>query len=664
MFEDRWVTNFEKRFTSTYVVALGVLAGFAVFAQLVATYQFSQRDIATHVLHTAGRQSALTEEITKLAILSRECKTEADWQKWSGEFSDATAEWERIQAGLRVRDASAGTGGTNTPEIQQSLERLVPVFERICTAANAMREAAAKGGPAREPAKMEPLIQQILANGRGFVRGMDATVELFERDAGERTRATQVLQMGFPTIVLILLFLLGIFIFRPAGRKMKETIAALHDSERRFHTFMDNSPVVAYMKDEDGRYVYVNQAFQRLFRLTAGESIGKTDADFLPAPVAKVLRDNDLAVLANNLSAEILECVPGETNEGRRWLSVKFPFVNQSGKRFLGGSSIDMTERLVAEEALRASEKRWQLALRGSNDGLWDWNATTKEVYYSARWKQILGYSDQELANSTEEWDSRVHPEDLPRVRAELEAHLDKTTPYYVSEYRMRCRDGSYRWVLARGQAVWDEHGAPIRLAGSHTDVTDRKVAEELLTMEAAYDPLTHLSNRRRLMEQVAMAFREARATGSALCICVSDIDNFKRVNDDCGHAVGDRVLSTFAQILREALRSKDIAGRHGGDEFCVILPGARMGEAEATMERVRSRLETMLFAQRDGRPFNVSATFGIAELSDRITSEAELMEAADQALYDGKRTGRNRVNIPRREEKTREKLKSARLSS
>jgi diguanylate cyclase (GGDEF)-like protein/PAS domain S-box-containing protein len=658
MLQDLWIVHFEKRFTTTYVVALGVLAGFAIFSQFFGFYQFIQRDTTAHILNVAGRQRALAQALTTMALRSRDCRTPDDWRAWASEMSESLAEWERVQDGLRTRDARLGLSGQNTQEVEANLSRVSVPFEQMKAAAHGMVTAA--GEEAQKATALEPLIQKILSNSRQYFTLMDETTAMYELETTTRGTRVQVIQMMFPAGMLFLLFLLGIFIFRPAGERMNRTVEALRDSERRFHTFMDNSPLVAFMKDEQGRYVYVNQAFRRLFRASNSDLIGKTDEDLQPQEIAKKLRDNDLGVLADNRSAEILETMPGEKGDVRQWLAVKFPFVSQSGERFLGGACIDMTDRMTSEEALRASEKRWQLALRGTNDGLWDWNAITNEVFYSARWKQMLGYGDNEIPNVTEEWEHRVHPDDLLRVKTELDAHLQRKTPYYVSEYRMRCRDGNYRWVLARGQAVWDENGKALRMAGSHTDITDRKKAEEQLTHEAAYDPLTQLSNRRRLLEQVAHSYHAAKSKGQSLCICLCDIDKFKQVNDDCGHAVGDRVLSTFAQILREALRSTDIAGRLGGDEFCVILPGARAHEAENTMERVRSRLETILFAQRDGRPFHVSATFGVTEMSATHSSDAELMDAADQALYEGKRNGRNRVHIVRRDDKP----KAARYSS
>lgn len=139
--------------------------------------------------------------------------------------------------------------------------------------------------------------------------------------------------------------------------------------------------------------------------------------------------------------------------------------------------------RKQAEAELRQSEERWQLALKGNNDGIWDWNVKTHEAFYSVRYKEMLGYSDSEMLNTLDAWKKLVHPDDLDRVQETLEANLNQTTPYYVAEYRMRCKDGSYKWILGRGQAVWDEGGNPIRMVGSHTDITERKQQEQALQL-------------------------------------------------------------------------------------------------------------------------------------------------------------------------------------
>ncbi|HBB30916.1 MAG TPA: hypothetical protein DC064_03600 [Cyanobacteria bacterium UBA9273] len=145
-------------------------------------------------------------------------------------------------------------------------------------------------------------------------------------------------------------------------------------------------------------------------------------------------------------------------------------------------------DRLWAEEELRKSEERWQLALKGNNDGIWDWNLKTHESFISLRNKQILGYEDQEMANPihVDAWTSHIHPDDLGDAKMAMQDHLSHKTPYYSVEYRLRCKDGTYKWILSRGQALWDEQGQPVRMVGSITDISDRKWAEEKLRASEA----------------------------------------------------------------------------------------------------------------------------------------------------------------------------------
>jgi PAS domain S-box-containing protein len=156
------------------------------------------------------------------------------------------------------------------------------------------------------------------------------------------------------------------------------------------------------------------------------------------------------------------------------------PLRGESGE--LRGSVVvfrDISERKRAEEELLRSRERFELAVRGSQDGLWDWDLRTGDVYYSPRWKSILGYEDHEIAHRIEEWEQRLHPDERERVIAANVAHAEGTTPHYEYEYRLRHKDGSYRWILARGVALRDATGKAYRMAGSHVDITDRKQAEE-----------------------------------------------------------------------------------------------------------------------------------------------------------------------------------------
>lgn len=293
----------------------------------------------------------------------------------------------------------------------------------------------------------------------------------------------------------------------------------------------------------------------------------------------------------------------------------------------------------------RAAEERYALAARGANDGLWDWNLHTNQVFLSARWNTMLGYPEH-LANSPEAWFERVHPEDRERVHALIVAHLDGHTPHFASEHRMRCADGTYSWVLMRGLVVRDAQGQPIRMAGSQTDITARKQSEADLRYAAFHDPLTGLSNRCYLREQLGRSIQQAKHDATYhFALLFFDLDRFKLVNDSFGHAAGDELLVAVAQRVQRCIRECDILARLGGDEFTILLaPVAGLGDAIDVATRIQHALQAP-FVVADHEIFT-SMSIGIVHGTAAYTQPEEMLRDADTALYRAKALGKARYAI------------------
>jgi len=300
-------------------------------------------------------------------------------------------------------------------------------------------------------------------------------------------------------------------------------------------------------------------------------------------------------------------------------------------------------ERGQAEDALKESEYRFDLAVQGSNDGIWDWDISSNRMFYSSRWKAMLGLSEEIVDDSIDVWMERVHSEDKEILKSTIDAHLDDDTSYLACEHRLLHHDGTYRWMLVRGLAVRNEDGKATRIAGSLSDISETKRAEHQLLKDALHDTLTNLPNRALFTDRLVQALsRSTRNTKHLFAVMFLDFDRFKLINDSLGHSYGDQILIEISQRLKECTRDVDTVARLGGDEFAILLDDL---DSENTAEEVARRINHSL-----GQPFALSgreivsnASIGIAFSSLGYGHPEEMIRDADIAMYQAKSEGRAR---------------------
>jgi diguanylate cyclase (GGDEF)-like protein/PAS domain S-box-containing protein len=328
---------------------------------------------------------------------------------------------------------------------------------------------------------------------------------------------------------------------------------------------------------------------------------------------------------------------------------------------------------MASTQALLESEERYMLAVSGANDGLWDWDLQNNRFFSSPRWQSMLGYAEGVLSDNPDEWFSRVHPEDQEQVRLQLSHHLLGLTDHFESEHRIQHKDGRYIWVLTRGLAVRTqdllldgvlpgagspetkdnerppqklETGSAVRMAGSMTDITVRKHAEEQLLFDAFHDSLTGLPNRALFMDRLGHAIDRAhRQPESRFAVLFLDLDRFKVVNDSLGHNLGDQLLVSLSHRLATVVRNVDTVARLGGDEFVLLLEDLPNSDVALNVaERIQEEL-TLPF-QLEGHTIFVTASIGVVYSTALYERPAEVLRDADIAMYRAKALGKNRYEV------------------
>ena len=279
-----------------------------------------------------------------------------------------------------------------------------------------------------------------------------------------------------------------------------------------------------------------------------------------------------------------------------------------------------------AERALKESEARYTLAAAAMNDGLWDWDLRTGEMFYSPRWWSLLGL-EAEASREPSRWFERIHPLDSERVEAQLKAHLAGETPVFECEHRLLHQDGSYRWMLSRGLAVRDGAGKARRIAGSLTSIAQ----------EGVCDALTGLPNRALLMDRLRQAFEKyQRDPNKTFAVLFMDLNRFKVINDSLGHQVGDLLLIELAKRLQLCVRSADTVARLGGDEFVILLEN--LDGPNSVMQVVdRIGRYTATTFNLDGHQVVSSTSIGVVMEVQHYGSTDDILRDADIAMYHAK---------------------------
>jgi diguanylate cyclase (GGDEF)-like protein/PAS domain S-box-containing protein len=450
------------------------------------------------------------------------------------------------------------------------------------------------------------------------------------------------------------------------SRKAEE---ALRESQELFSLFMVHSPIYAFIKEvtpTESRVLQASENYQQMIGVSGRDLIGKTMDQLYPAEFAARITADDWSVITNNAVLKV-----DETLNGRHYTSIKFP-IYQGGKTLLAGYTIDITERVQAEIALKNSE----LFIKGVLNSLTAHIAVLDEqatiIAVNEAWREFArknGSNDSTGyvgANYLAVCQSAIESNDMiaQQVEQGLRAVMDRSQSQFSVEYP--CDAPSQpRWYTVTVLPMPQSHHGLVVI---HEDITERKRAElELQYMKSGLesanselkaalireqqlahtDVLTGINNRRHLYELAEHEFEIAMRYRQPLSVMMFDIDHFKQVNDTFGHMAGDQMLQVVTQVASEELRSADVIGRYGGEEFVIILPMTNAQQAYPVAERIRERVAEIRVPTEKGNA-SVTLSIGIIEFSPSVHTESidDLIRRADETMYAAKQAGRNRTEI------------------
>jgi diguanylate cyclase (GGDEF)-like protein/PAS domain S-box-containing protein len=425
----------------------------------------------------------------------------------------------------------------------------------------------------------------------------------------------------------------------------RRTEQSLRSSEKRFRSVVDNLPAETDVKDLDGRYRFASRRMREFLGLTEDEIMGKTATGLYPAEIAEAVLVQDKEVLTKQRTVirESVEIWPDGTHT---FLAVKFPIFDASGQIVsVGGLKQDISALTQARHALKESEQRFKDFAEVAADFFWETDADDRFTYLSDNFERVRGLPPEALLGKVPQ---EIFPKD-GKEDVGWSEYLSaiKARRAFSLEISRRRPDRSTVRLLITGRPILNKDGTFRGYRGATRNVTDQHKISEKLTYQATHDALTGLVNRASFEERLNRVLLTIAADGSDHALCYLDLDQFKVINDTCGHVAGDELLRQLCMRLRSTVRRRDTLARLGGDEFGVLMEHCNLDQATRVAEALRKAVAEFQFAWKN-KTFQLGASIGLVPLNSNSESPAAVLIAADAACYVAKKQGRNQVYVSR----------------
>lgn len=681
-----------RSLTWRYVIALSLVASLATAAWISLHLVIAEQQSTAAVVNVSGRQRMLSQRTALFSNLLVNSE-KAERAVIRDRLKDAIGLMERSHRGLTHGDQAMGLPGVLSPAIHamyfdgpDALDGQVNAYIGTVKAFLLL--------PDDELTYANPNLQYITRTASTtLVTSLDQMVRQYQVEGEAAVGRLQQAETVFWLITLLLLVLEALLIFRPFSRhvtaiigklqgvteklrqhqsqledavrqrtaELESTTRAMIESEEKFRLISTAAQDAIVIIGQEEKVIYWNPAAEKIFGYSANEACGN-NMHILITPERYQLEAHQGFERfgrygVGNLIGKTLEVM------ARHKSGYEFPIeLSISAFRFQDswhalGIIRDITVRKQAEEklieltaSLRESEKRLTTLLDSTKIHMWAFDGTSY-TYTNKQWFDYTGQS-QDSQLTVERWNAAVHPDDLERSSRIWQANWEAKTEH-DNYFRLRRHDGVYRDFYCHAVPILDEHGVFQYFQGFNLDVTERKEMEEQVRQLAFYDTLTSLPNRRLLNDRLSQTMAAGKRSGWYSALMFLDLDNFKPLNDNYGHVVGDLLLIEVADRLKHCVREVDTVARFGGDEFVVILNELDADKAGATAqagivaEKVHNVLAApyLLTVRREGEADSIvehrcTSSIGVIVFVCRECSGDDVLKWADEAMYQAKEAG------------------------